>query len=85
VTTTEDGNICFAGKGWGHGVGLCQWGAEGLARDPLKYKCESILTHYYPGITIAKLPEGSVAGHRAVASLNEFMRRLFLTWRGKRR
>jgi stage II sporulation protein D len=85
VSTASDGKICFTGKGWGHGVGLCQWGAEGLAREPLNYKCDDILKHYYPGITIAKLPEGSTAGRHAVASLNEFMRRFFLTWRGKRR
>jgi stage II sporulation protein D len=85
LTTSADGKMCFAGKGWGHGVGLCQWGAEGLARDPLKYKYDEILKHYYPGVTIAKLPEGTTAGRHAVASLNEFMRRLFLTWKGKRR
>ena len=85
VSATQDGKICFAGKGWGHGVGLCQWGAEALARDPLRYKCADILNHYYPGVTIAKLPEGSAAGRHAVVSLNDFMRRLFLTWRGKRR
>ena len=55
VCTTEDGNICFEGKGFGHGVGMCQWGANGLAKDPHKFTCEQILKHYYPGITIEKL------------------------------
>lgn len=55
VSTTEDGKICFEGKGWGHGVGMCQWGAEGLAREPWKFTCDQILKHYYPGITIGKL------------------------------
>jgi stage II sporulation protein D len=34
------------GRGWGHGVGLSQWGAEGYARHGYPY--DSILAHYYP-------------------------------------
>ena len=34
------------GRGWGHGVGLSQWGAEGYARHGYAY--ERILAHYYP-------------------------------------
>jgi len=34
------------GRGWGHGVGLSQWGAEGYARHGYTY--EGILAHYYP-------------------------------------
>lgn len=41
----------FAGKGWGHGVGLCQVGAYGMALRGADYR--AILKHYYPGITIA--------------------------------
>ena len=55
VCTTEDGQICFEGKGWGHGVGMCQWGAEGLAREPKKFSYEQILKHYYTGVEIGKL------------------------------
>jgi SpoIID/LytB domain protein len=33
------------GRGWGHGVGMSQWGAEGYARHGYAYK--RILTHYY--------------------------------------
>ena len=40
----------FAGKGWGHGVGLCQVGAYGMAQRGADYK--SILTHYYSGIAL---------------------------------
>lgn len=40
----------FAGKGWGHGVGLCQVGAYGMAMRGSDYK--EILSHYYPGTTI---------------------------------
>lgn len=38
--------ISFKGKGFGHGVGLCQWGA--LAQAQLGQSYEQILGHYYP-------------------------------------
>ncbi|HEY0415718.1 MAG TPA: SpoIID/LytB domain-containing protein [Gaiellaceae bacterium] len=34
------------GRGWGHGVGMSQWGAEGYARHGLGYR--AILAHYFP-------------------------------------
>ena len=34
------------GRGWGHGVGMSQWGAEGYARHGASYR--TILAHYYP-------------------------------------
>jgi stage II sporulation protein D len=43
----------LAGRGWGHGVGLCQTGAEGMARQG--YTAEQILRHYYPGAQIIPL------------------------------
>ncbi len=45
--------IIFRGKGWGHGVGMCQWGAFGMARHGFDHK--QILQYYYPGAKIAKL------------------------------
>jgi len=42
----------FTGKGWGHGVGLCQAGALGMARAGARYA--QILTHYYTGVTLQK-------------------------------
>lgn len=42
--------VFLDGVGSGHGVGLCQWGAEGMARQGFKYK--EILKHYYPGTEI---------------------------------
>ena len=38
------------GRGWGHGVGMSQWGAEGYARHGFGYR--QILAHYYPHTTI---------------------------------
>ena len=42
------GDTCILhGRGWGHGVGLCQIGAAVMAEKG--YSCEQILSHYYPG------------------------------------
>lgn len=38
--------LSFRGRGWGHGVGMCQWGARGMAARGLSYR--EILAHYYP-------------------------------------
>ena len=40
----------FEGAGWGHGVGMCQWGAFGMARKG--HNAQDILKHYYPGADI---------------------------------
>lgn len=49
----EDKNIVLSGKGNGHGVGLCQWGAIGQSRKNIDYK--KILNHYFPGTEIKKV------------------------------
>jgi SpoIID/LytB domain protein len=46
------------GRGWGHGVGMGQWGAYGQARRGLKYK--QILAHYYPGTKLVETTTTSV-------------------------
>ena len=43
----------FYGRGWGHGVGMCQVGAYGMALDGATY--EEILKKYYKGIELKKL------------------------------
>jgi stage II sporulation protein D (peptidoglycan lytic transglycosylase) len=40
----------FAGRGYGHGVGMSQWGAKEMAEQG--YKAEKILEYYYPGTTL---------------------------------
>jgi stage II sporulation protein D len=42
----------FTGRGWGHGVGMCQYGAYGLARMGVKY--DDIIKHYYTGVDVTK-------------------------------
>ena len=49
----ELSHILFTGRGWGHGVGLCQVGAFGMARAGADY--QEILKKYYKGIKITKL------------------------------
>ena len=49
----NDGKVeafIFSGKGWGHGVGLCQVGSYGMAVRGKKY--DEILRHYYSGIEL---------------------------------
>ncbi len=50
---SEGSYITFIGRGWGHGVGMCQWGAYGMARKG--WKVEDILRHYYPGAEIVAI------------------------------
>ncbi len=54
LRTEPDGEkmVHFLGRGWGHGVGLCQNGAYGLARAGMTF--DRILGHYYTGIEIVR-------------------------------
>jgi len=44
------------GHGWGHGVGMSQWGAYGYALHGWKYG--RILAHYYPGTRVSTTGNG---------------------------
>ena len=46
-------NVTINGKGYGHGVGLCQWGAIGQSGAGKNFK--EILSHYFPGTKISYL------------------------------
>ncbi|MFN2576777.1 MAG: SpoIID/LytB domain-containing protein [Pyrinomonadaceae bacterium] len=46
-------SFIFTGRGWGHGVGMCQFGAYGLAKQGLNV--EQILKTYYTGIELTRL------------------------------
>jgi len=43
-------DVVFEGLGWGHGVGMCQWGAYFMAKQGKG--CEEILKYYYPGSNV---------------------------------
>lgn len=46
-------DVRFEGKGYGHGIGMCQDGANGMAKDGKNYR--KILKNYYPGAEIKTL------------------------------
>lgn len=55
-TVQWNGDVCtLRGRGWGHGVGLCQIGAAVMADKG--FSCREILSHYYPGAVISGADE----------------------------
>jgi stage II sporulation protein D len=56
VTVSDDATtIVITGHGWGHGMGLAQWGAYGYALHGWSYR--RILAHYYTGTTLGTAPD----------------------------
>jgi len=55
VVRTADDGFVFTGKGYGHGVGLCQWGAKMQAEEGFSYR--EILSYYYPGVGLGRIVE----------------------------
>ncbi len=51
--STKDDSITFQVKGYGHGVGMSQYGANELAKQGYNY--ESILHYYYTGVSVQKM------------------------------
>lgn len=52
--TRNNGNsITFSGRGWGHGVGLCQYGAQAMAEKGFQWT--AILKYYYPKIELVRV------------------------------
>ena len=49
----KNNDIVFLCKGYGHGVGMSQWGANAMAKSGSKY--EDILKHYYSGVDIEEI------------------------------
>lgn len=49
----DDGKITFTTEGYGHGVGMCQYGADYYAKQG--YSCQEILQHYYPGTELQQM------------------------------
>lgn len=59
VQKAGNGQFVIQGEGYGHGVGMSQWSAKGMAEHGSDY--ETILAHFYPGIRIARadIPDNS--------------------------
>jgi len=53
VVTAPDGSIELHGRGFGHGSGMCQWGAIGRARAGQEW--QTILATYYPGAELVSV------------------------------
>lgn len=51
----QNGKIHMAGKGYGHGVGMSQWGAYGMAQDG--NTAEQIIKHYFQNVEIVQVWE----------------------------
>ena len=56
----QDGNFVFTTRGYGHGVGLSQYGADYLARQGKSYR--EILAHYYTGAVLQERTRRSIGG-----------------------
>ncbi len=61
VRATPEG-LVLTGRGYGHGVGLCQYGANGMAKAGAGF--QEILTHYYTGAEVAPAPAPVTPGLR---------------------
>ena len=55
----EDATVSFVGAGWGHGVGLSQYGAYGQSQAG--YTVDQIIGHYYQGSSIGTMGEDGLA------------------------
>jgi stage II sporulation protein D len=69
AATPGEAVFVLSGRGWGHGVGMSQYGAHGMANAGYSY--DEILAHYYTGTTIGRAPTKEVRvllaeGRRAV-------------------
>ncbi|HEX6761373.1 MAG TPA: SpoIID/LytB domain-containing protein [Gaiellaceae bacterium] len=58
VTSPAAEVLAVSGHGFGHGLGMSQWGAYGYALHGLSF--EAILAHYYPGTTLGPAPTRTV-------------------------
>jgi stage II sporulation protein D len=52
---TRRGVVRVMGRGWGHGVGMSQWGAHGMAERGASYA--EILDHYYSGVSFGEVDD----------------------------
>ncbi len=55
----DNKSLIISGRGWGHGVGMSQWGAKGRGEKGIKY--DSILDYYYKDIKFKKISNNYLA------------------------
>ena len=56
-----ENQVTITGGGWGHGIGMSQWGAKALADGGSN--AEQILQHFYSGASIGNVGSGELVGH----------------------
>jgi peptidoglycan hydrolase-like amidase len=58
LVVVQSGGVTFYGKGWGHGIGLSQWGAQGWAEGAtgVRLNGEQIVAKYFPGAQLDRQP-----------------------------
>jgi len=63
VNSTSGGELSITGQGWGHGIGMGQWGALGYAigadNGDGNWTYQQIVSHYYGPATLGSLPGGA--------------------------
>jgi len=57
-------SFTISGSGWGHGVGMSQWGAQAMALDGSSYT--DIISHYFPTTTLGTVNALGDAGLQTV-------------------
>lgn len=71
-------HFVFEGRGWGHGVGMCQFGAKRLAE--IGYRYNDILRYYYPESEIRNLEDFLAPGLEQVPAEEGAKDNLFQGW-----
>ncbi|HWG93898.1 MAG TPA: SpoIID/LytB domain-containing protein, partial [Mycobacteriales bacterium] len=74
VPTSPGPDVVVAGSGWGHSVGMSQYGARAMAQAGRS--AEQILTHYYPGVAVRS---DVGPGEGAIVSVHLFRHRTITT------
>ncbi len=58
LVAADESTVSFEGSGWGHGVGLSQYGAYGASRDG--WSAEEITSHFYQGTALERMGKGDL-------------------------
>jgi len=75
LTVSTDGRYTINGKGFGHGVGLCAFGANGMAKSDPKVTYLDILKHYYTGVEVVPLTNDLLAKKKVAQKKSDSVRK----------
>jgi hypothetical protein len=70
--TSAATGFTFTGRGWGHGLGMSQWGAKGYADDG--WSAAKVLAHYYRGTTLGSKPGPADGGNAGTIRVGLFQK-----------